>query len=191
MQTLVDAIEQTLGLTDKDPSRHIRYVSMAHRAKTGEGRWCYVLIKGHTPLDGSTPPHVMLAWHISAITYTGDCVHTVYANDIAPKPAPAQYKVKRFSSLHNLAHALRSPTKFNFHHSLRTASSGSGLPDIDPYATLEQSYGLTLSRTVMELGKAGGVPLVEGFRVDLKAFREWMEACGRGQGRVIMWRERD
>ena len=167
-------------------------MSMPHRAKTGEGRWCYVLVKGHSPPDGSTPPHVMIAWHISAVTSTSDCLHTLYADDAAQKPAaPAQNKVKRFSSLQNLAQALRSSAKFNFHYSLRTASSSSELPAVHPYAIDEQQEGVTLMRTVMKLERAGVIPLIEGFRVDVKAFGEWIEACGRGEGKVILWRERD
>ncbi|KAJ4336766.1 hypothetical protein N0V87_005158 [Didymella glomerata] len=187
----VVTFKETLGLTEKGSSKNTRYVSMPHRAKTGEGRWCYILIKGHAPPDGSTPPHIMLAWHISAVTSTSDCLHTLYTDDAASKPVPVQNKVKHFSSLQNLAQALCSQAKFNFHHSLRTASSSSELPAVGPYAIGEQREGVTLVRTVMKLEKAGGIPLIEGFRFDVKAFREWMEACGRGRGKVILWRERD
>lgn len=187
----IDAIKQTFGLTDKEESKHIRYMNMSQRAKTGEGRWCYILIKGNTPPDGSTPPHLILAWHISATTSTSDCLHTIYADDTKPSraPAPSHNKVKRFSSLQNLGLALRFPAKFNFHQSLRTASSSSELPPADPYATTEQREGVTLHRTVMKMDKAGGIPLIEGYRVDVAAFRNWMEACGRGKGKVLMWRE--
>ncbi|KAF3048503.1 hypothetical protein E8E11_002880 [Didymella keratinophila] len=187
----VVAVKQTFELTNEEGVKNTRYMSMPHRAKTGEGRWCYVVIKCHTPPNGGTPPHIMLAWHISAVTSTSDCLHMLYADDAAPKPAPIQNKVKRFSSLQNLAQALRSPVKLNFHHSLRAASSSSELRAVDPYATTEQREGLTLMRTVMKLGKAGGIPLIEGFRVDVGTFRGWMEACGRGEGKVIIWRERD
>lgn len=189
----VDAIKQTLRLADNDASRHIRYMSMPHRAKTGEGRWCYVLIKGHTPVGGSPPPHIMLAWHISAVTSTSDCLHTLYVDDAAPTPTPGAVRkeVKRFSSLQNLAQALSGAAKFGFRNSLRTASSSSELPPVDPYVVAEQREGVTLMRTVMKLEQAGRIPLVEGFRVNVRAFREWMEACGRGEGKVILWRERN
>jgi hypothetical protein len=39
------------------------------------------------------------------------------------------------------------------------------------------------------MGKVGRIPLVEGFRVDVDAFQGWMEACGTGDGKVILWRE--
>jgi hypothetical protein len=191
----VDPIKQTFGVTDKEAFRHVRYTSMAHRAKTGEGRWCYILIKGNAPPDGTTPPHVILAWHISAVTSTSDCLHTIYTDDPepskAPASAPSQNKVKRFSSLQNLAQTLRSPRKFHFHHSLRTASSSSELEPVDPYATKKQQEGVTLHRVVVKLEKAGSIPLIEGYRVDVKAFRDWMDACGRGEGKVILWIERD
>ncbi|KAJ4404740.1 hypothetical protein N0V91_005690 [Didymella pomorum] len=188
----VDTVKQTLVLTDKEVSKSSRYMSMPQRAKTGEGRWCYVLIKDHTPPDGSTPPHFMMAWHISAVTFMSDCLHTLYTDDAAPKPTDSTHnKVKRFSSLQNLAQALRSPAKFNFPHSLRTASSSSELKAVDPYASEQQQEGVTFMRTIIKLEKAGGIPLIEGFRIDVKAFREWMEACGRGEGKVILWREKE
>jgi hypothetical protein len=187
----VDTVKQTLVLTDKEVSKSSRYMSMPQRAKTGEGRWCYVLIKDHTPPDGSTPPHFMMAWHISAVTFMSDCLHTLYTDDAAPKPTDSTHnKVKRFSSLQNLAQALRSPAKFNFPHSLRTASSSSELKAVDPYASEQQQEGVTFMRTIIKLEKAGGIPLIEGFRIDVKDFREWMEACGRGEGKVILWREK-
>ncbi|KAF1930006.1 uncharacterized protein M421DRAFT_3771 [Didymella exigua CBS 183.55] len=190
----VGIIKQTFGLTGKAAPKHVRYVSMSQRAKTGEGRWCYVLIKGNTSPDRSTPPHLMLAWHISAVTSTSDCLHTIYLDDAKPPTltsTPTQNKVKRFSSLQNLGQALRHSAKFNFHHSLRAASSTSELPSVDPYSIAEQQEGETFHRTVMKLEKAGGIPLIEGFRVDVVAFRDWMEACGKGKGKVIMWREND
>lgn len=187
----VDAFKQTFRLTDKE-LRHVRYMSMSHRAKTGEGRWCYILIKGHAPMDGSTPPHIMLAWHISAVTSTSDCPYTLYADDALEKPTvPIQNKVKRCSSLQSLAQALRSPMEFQFHHSLRTASSSSELPAVDSYAPLEQRDGMTLNRTVIKFENAGAIPLIEEFRIDVKALKEWMDACGRGAGKVILWRERE
>lgn len=186
----IDAIKQILKLTKKESSTHVRYISMSQRAKTGEGRWCYILIKGNNPSDGSTPPHLMLAWHISAVTSTSNCLHTLYTNDAVLNPdTPIQNKVKRFSSLQNIGQALRSPTKFNFHLSLRTASSSSELPLVDPYTTPEQREGLTLHRTVIKLEKTGAIPLIEGYRVDVVAFQDWMEACGKGNGKVILWRE--
>jgi hypothetical protein len=71
------------------------------------------------------------------------------------------------------------------------ASSNSELSSVDARVDIEQSRATTLHRSVLKLEKAGRIPLIEGFRVDVAAFREWLEACGRGRGKVIMWRERD
>lgn len=192
----VDAIRQTLRLAATELPKHTRYTSMADRAKTGEGRWCYVLIKGNPPADGETPPHVVLVWHGSAVTATSDCLHTIYPDGATPFPvAPLQEetKLKRFSSLQNLGQALRDSLASGFHHTLRSMSSCSELPAISvaAVAEVERQGGMTLHRTVLKLEKAGCIPLIEGYRVDVAAFREWMEACGRGKGKVIMWREKD
>lgn len=189
--TSIDAFKQTLGLTGSEGPKHIRYMDMPQRAKTGEGRWCYILIKGHKMSDRGTAPHVILAWHISAVTGTSDCLHTIYSDEAAPKPkAQPQRKLKRFSSLQNLGAALKKPY-LNLNHTLRSANSSSELQPVDAKTELVQGNGLTLHRTVLKLERAGGIPLIEGFRVDVGAFRGWLDACGKGEGKVIMWRERD
>ncbi|XPS92096.1 hypothetical protein M3J09_001502 [Ascochyta lentis] len=169
-----------------------RYTSPTQRAKTGSGRWCYILLKSHQPPNKATPPHVILAWHASATTATTNCLHTIYPAAAPPiPPPPPQSKLKRFSSLQNLGTALRTPARFNFHSTLRSASSSSELAAVDASAEVQSRGGVTLLRTVLKLERAGGVPLIEGFRVDVKAFRRWLDACGKGKGKVIMWRERD
>ena len=188
----IDTIKQTLGLVENEAPKHVRYMSMPQRAKTGEGRWCYVLIKGAETQDGGIPPHVILAWHISAVTATSDCLHTIYADDVKSQPvASTQSKLKRFSSLQNFGLALRSPAKLNLHQSLRSASSSSELPSVDADTQIDQRGSTTLHRTVLKLEKAGNIPLIEGYRVDVAAFRGWLDACGKGIGKVIMWRERN
>jgi hypothetical protein len=42
---------------------------------------------------------------------------------------------------------------------------------------------------VLKLEKAGNIPLIEGYKVDVAAFGGWMDACGKGRGKVIMRRE--
>ncbi|KAF2628660.1 hypothetical protein BU25DRAFT_457465 [Macroventuria anomochaeta] len=188
----ISTIKQTLGLADSEAPKQIRYMDMSQRAKTGEGRWCYILIKGYEPQDGGTPPHLILAWHISAVTATSDCLHTIFPDNATPKPTTrSQSKLKRFSSLQNFGLALCSPAKFNFHQTLRSASSSSELPPADEPVENEQRGGTTLHRTVLKMEKAGNIPLVEGYRVDIAAFRDWMDACGKGEGKVIMWKERE
>lgn len=185
-------IKQTFKLIDNETPKHFRYMTMSDRAEAGEGRWCYILIKGHEPHYGGITPHLILAWHTGAVTASSDCLHTIYPADTIPKPTapPQNRKLKRFSSLQNLGAALRSPAKFNFHQSLRSASSSSELPQADEGAEIEQQGSKTLHRTALKMEKGGTIPLIEGFRVDVAAFRGWMDACGKGSGKVIMWRER-
>lgn len=187
----VGMIKQTLGMRITKPVKSIRYMSMSERAKTGQGRWCYVLIKGHEPQAGQTAPHVILAWHIDAVTAVSECLHTISPDKtLKLKPQPKK-DLKRLSSLQNLGTALRKPTKFNFQQTLRSMSSSSELTPVDAGAGIQLRGAATLHRTVLKMGKAGVIPLIEGYRVDIVAFRGWMEACGKGSGKVIMWREMD
>lgn len=182
-------------------STYPRYTTMAQRARTGEGRWCFVLAKGHAPRDGGIAPHLVLAWHISCVTGTSDRLHTIYPDDSAAArdhsvPAQNHRKLRRRSSLQNLGQP-RSQTRSDLQKTLRTASSTSALPRFGSEASVEreegaevkQEGGVTLQRTVLKMEKAGRIPLVEGYRVDVDAFRGWMEACGTGDGKVILWRE--
>lgn len=186
------SIRKTLSKSVPGNLKHKRYMTMAQRAKTGEGRWCYILLKGQQTADEATPPHLILAWHISAITAKSTCLHTIYPDHVTPTPAiQPQSKLKRFSSLQNLGTALRHPARFGLHQPLRSASSSAELPPGDARTEMGQGVGKTLHRTVLKLERAGSVPLIEGFRIDVEAFRGWLEACGKGKGKVIMWRERD
>ncbi|KZM23743.1 uncharacterized protein EKO05_0005673 [Ascochyta rabiei] len=188
----INAIKQTLGRAGPEGTRHMRFTTPLQRAKTGSGRWCYILLKGHETHSSETPPHIVLAWHNSAITATSNCLHTIHPANAPPAtPSPPPSKLKRFSSLQNLGPALRKPARFNFHQTLRSASSSSELPPVDAVAEVQPQGSVTLQRTVLKLERAGGVPLIEGYRVDVAAFSGWLDACGRGKGKVIMWRERD
>src|SRR5690242_12576239 len=200
----VDAIKQSLGLLPTTTPNHTRYPRMSHLASTGEGKWCYILIKAHGPQAEDkavrTPPHVLLAWHCTAVTAASDCLHTVFP-DNTPSPisstAPAQQctgNLKRFSSLQILNSVPCGSSRSGFQQSLRAASSSSDLPAGGAGGELDitqEETAVTLHRCVVKMGRAGGVPLVEGWRVDIRAFAGWMEACGRGKGKVIMWRERE
>jgi hypothetical protein len=182
-------------------STHSRYTTMAQRARTGEGRWCYVLAKGHAPEDGGTAPHIVLAWHISCVTGTSTGFHTIYPDDsagsrtsTAPVPQDTR-KHRRRSSMQNLGQ-LGEQTQPKLQKTLRTASSTAALPRFGSEAAVEregaeveQEGGVRLQRTVLKMEKAGRIPLAEGYRVDVDAFRGWMEACGTGDGKVILWRE--
>ncbi|KAH6633095.1 hypothetical protein C7974DRAFT_471326 [Boeremia exigua] len=99
--------------------------------------------------------------------------------------------LKRFASLQNLTAALRP-------HAQRP-NTPAPLPDPPRPSTAHPATALepdtrasaTLHRTVLLLGRSGRVPLVEGWRVDVCALRGWMGACGRGGGKVMLWRERE
>lgn len=201
----VDAIKQSLGLRPTTTPNHTRHPPMSHLARTGEGKWCYILIKAHSPPAEEdeavrTPPHVLLAWHCTAVTAVSDCLHTVFP-DNTPSPfsstAPAQQhtgNLRRFSSLQSLNSIPCRSSRSGFQQSLRAASSSSDLPVVGAGGEmdiLQEVTAATLHRCVVKMGRAGGVPLVEGWRVDIRAFAGWMEACGRGEGKVIMWRERE
>ncbi|KAH7396618.1 hypothetical protein DE146DRAFT_763642 [Phaeosphaeria sp. MPI-PUGE-AT-0046c] len=150
----------------------------------GTGRWSYIILKAHG-LDPptTTAPHVMVAWPKSAVTNSSDCLHTVYA-DAAPVARPPPVKVlKRFSSLQNLASAMR------LDKTLRAASSSAYLPAAEEEEITEGA--LMLMRRVVKMEMAGKIPLIEGYRVDVKSWAGWLEAVGKGKGKVIMWMERE
>jgi len=139
---------------------------------TGAGRWAYIVLKGHEVPANSTAPHVIVAWQVSAVTSASDCLHTIYPDAyVASRPAPK-------SSLQNLA--------ARYAVNLRAASTselvGGGVA---------KEGALTLKREVWKMEKAGRIPLIEGFRVDVKRWGGWLDAVGRGEGKVIVWRERE
>jgi hypothetical protein len=182
-----NTMKRAFGLSFPQGAGEYRYMSMHQRAATGEGRWAYILLQGNRTSDPTvTPPHALIAWPISATTDTSDCLHTVYPDVyMASRPTPllAPKRPKRFSSLQNLAARFQDPLRL--HHSLRAASSEE-LPKV-----IETEGALTLKRTVMKMEKAGRIPLIEGFRVDVKMWEGWMKAVGMGKGKVILWRERE
>jgi hypothetical protein len=59
------------------------------------------------------------------------------------------------------------------------------LPQVDLSSIVPQEGAHTFKRTVFKLEKAGSIPLVEGYRVDLEEFKGWLDAVGRGEGKVI------
>ncbi|KAH7083365.1 hypothetical protein BKA63DRAFT_584719 [Paraphoma chrysanthemicola] len=171
---------------------HVDHMSMRHRADIGEGRWAYILIKAHASVSpGEVPPHVMIAWHTTAVTRASKCLHTIYpggSNAPTPAAAPQPKGLKRFASLQNLAAMSRDAVRVR--QDLRFASSAE-LPGVDGAAEVVQPGALTLLRQVWKMEKAGRIPLVEGYRVDVGAWREWLEAVGGGRGKVVVWRERE
>jgi hypothetical protein len=186
----INTMKRVLGM--KAPTKDVRHMPMHQRAATGEGRWAYVLLEGHhTSLDPEEiAPHVVVAWHISAVTDTSECLYTVFPDGYkrpspsAPVPKP---DLKRFASLQNLTAALGQPSRL--HHALHSASSSSELPNVEVESLQAQEGAMTLKREVVKMGKPGKIPLIEGFRVDVGKWRGWLDAVGKGTGKVVMWRE--
>ncbi|KAH7383323.1 hypothetical protein BKA66DRAFT_417838 [Pyrenochaeta sp. MPI-SDFR-AT-0127] len=159
---------------------------------TGEGRWAYILIKGNQTAKDETPPHLIIAFHHSAVTDESTCLHTILPDDhvthSTSSQTPPSLPLKRFNSLQNLINASRNPLRL--HQALRSASS-SELPRADVASIDLQDGAQTLQRTVLKMEKAGGIPLIEGYRVDIGAFRSWLDAVGRGSGKLMMWKEKE
>jgi hypothetical protein len=193
----IAAMKRKLGLLPGygEPKDKVNiYQDQLHLANSGEGRWAYIVIKGHaTSPEDDAPPHVMLAWHISAVTDTSTCLHTVFPDKDEPVlshpltiSAPPKESLRRFASLQNLVSPSREQK--NLHRGIRSVSSSADLPQ-EESDILPQEGALTLKRTVLKLEKAGSIPLIEGHRVDVKEFKGWLDAVGRGEGKVIIWRE--
>jgi hypothetical protein len=185
-----------LGLGYVEPGvKASRSQDQMHLEKSGEGRWAYVLIKGHkTSKEETAPPHVMLAWHISAVTDTSSCLHTIFPDGHVPTPShpsaaltPPKPSLRRFASLQNLVSG--SCGQKHLHREIRSASSSSELPQVNASSIDPQEGAHTFKRTVVKLDKAGSLPLIEGYRVDVGEFKGWLDAVGRGAGKLIVWRE--
>ncbi|KAJ4371462.1 hypothetical protein N0V83_004679 [Neocucurbitaria cava] len=184
------AVKRALGL-DTGYEKGSRQMAMHHRAKTGEGRWAYILVKGNkTGGPNDTAPQLMVAWHISAVTASSTCLHSIFPDDhpgfAAPAPVPAP-PLKRSVSFQNLLSGARNPIRM--YKSLHSTSTLE-LPKVDLVDTAAHDGAQTLHRTVLRMGKAGRVPLIEGFRVDVQAFRGGWRRWG-GEGKVMMWRQRE
>jgi hypothetical protein len=176
-QGKANAMKRALGMYVGD-GKNYRHMPMSQRADTGEGRWSYVLFQGQHQPSELAPPHMIIAWPTYSITNSSECLHTIYPDTSLRPSAP-----KRPSSLQNMAASMR------LQQSLRVASS-EHLPKVGLGALREIEGALTLKRRVLKMEKAGRVPLVEGYRVDVRKWEEWMKAVGRGKGKVMLWMER-
>jgi hypothetical protein len=191
------AMKRRLGIGSKHGERKRTlgvYRDQIHLADSGEGRWAYVLIKEHAISEEETAPHVMLAWHLSAVTDTSTCLHTVFPDNHEPilskppaTPAPPEQPLRRLASLQNLISPSRGQK--HLHREIRSVSSSAGSTEVEESSILPQEGAQTLKRTVVKLEKAGSIPLIEGYRVNLKEFRGWLDAVSKGEGKVIVWRE--
>ncbi|CAN9162568.1 unnamed protein product [Alternaria alternata] len=191
------AMKRRLGIGSKHGERKRTlgvYQDQIHLADSGEGRWAYVLIKEHAISEEETAPHFMLAWHLSAVTDTSTCLYTVFPDNHEPilskppaTPAPPEQPLRRLASLQNLISPSRGQK--HLHREIRSVSSSAGSTEVEKSSILPQEGAQTLKRTVVKLEKAGSIPLIEGYRVDLKEFRGWLDAVSKGEGKVIVWRE--
>jgi hypothetical protein len=185
----VFAMKRALGL---NPCHTTKELKDSQRATNGEGRWAYILIQGHKSKEaGVTSPHVLIAWHMSVITSSSECLHTIYPDNhipVKPKaPAPSSRGLPRFSSLQNLA--ARYSESQGLHQAMRSASS-SELPEVDLEIPVDDG-AVTLMRRVWKMEKAGRIPLIEGYRVDVQKWCGWLDAVGAGKGKVIVWEEKE
>ncbi|KAH9864161.1 hypothetical protein J1614_010095 [Plenodomus biglobosus] len=182
-------LEEKLELLHGAKTHHI---PLQQRGTTGEERWCYILIKGHASPQHGAAPQVMLALPISAITDQSSCSYTVLLDDYEIMPSINLNQPYE----HTMKQAIWSPdlesnpchTK-HIQQTLRSAD-GMELPHVDHLGTynLNMPEGAqVLDRTTLQMKKAGRLPLVEGSNVDLDSFRDWIDAVGRGEGKVIMW----
>ncbi|KAL5115898.1 hypothetical protein ACEQ8H_006214 [Pleosporales sp. CAS-2024a] len=72
---------------------------------------------------------------------------------------------------------------------LHTVSPDSRLgPLLRPAAAVEGA--LTLRRRVVRFEMAGRLPLIEGYRVDVRKWEGWMQAVSQGEGKLMLWMER-
>lgn len=74
---------------------------------------------------------------------------------------------------------------------LRHFPSISEPPSFLPITELDGTRGQpwTLRRTILWFDKAGQIPLIEGYRTDLAAWIPFLEAVGRGEGKIILFCE--
>jgi hypothetical protein len=179
------AMKRALGLpvTTTDYA----HMPMHQRAAMGQGRWAYILLQGASAAPGVTPPHAMIAWPTSAVTDSSDCMHFVYpdAYKAAPRaPLLAPKAPRRFGSLQNLAHRFVEPKR------LRQELSAASSEELPSLATAGVG-AVVLKKRVVKMEKAGRIPLIEGHMVDVKSWEGFLEAVGKGKGKVIMWMERE
>jgi hypothetical protein len=204
--------------------------AMKDRALTGEGRWGFFVIRGRASMaqrqrqgqdyasmrgeeeeEQDYPPYIILAFPISAITTTSECIHILYPDNPEPDPAfspsngfrpppPSAYlqphqgsKLPRMTSMPairqtNLSFQLRSASNGNL--SNPTSPSNPSLPpsSFSEFAS-QKGRPWPLRRTTFLFDKAGHVPLIEGYRTDLQAWRPFLEAFGRGEVKIVVFGE--
>ncbi|KAH8730956.1 hypothetical protein GQ44DRAFT_768117 [Phaeosphaeriaceae sp. PMI808] len=189
-----ETMKRKLGIKGNQSTKDPQNTAMRQRATKGEGRWAYIMLQGHrNPVDmNETPPHAVIAWHITATTEASECLYTVYPDHYKPSSLAVPSSIKdprRFSSLQNVN--TRANGSRRLYQDLRSASSSEVLPKGLAVHIAAPPGALTLKREVLKMQKAGKIPLIEGFKVDVQKFKGWMDAVGKGRGKVVMWRKAD
>lgn len=176
----------------------------------GEGRWAYILLKGHAPmpsgptarLQAKPPPHIIIGWPANAITERQSCDWTVYPDQelkfppMGPPLAPGpKTRSKTLAPINVLSHldpmlckkGIRAASTAS--HPCANLSPSDGTTGVDD--TRSKNGGLTLIKEVIKMEKGGHIPLIEGYRVDAGAWKEWMAAVGKGSGQIVLWKEKE
>jgi hypothetical protein len=178
-QCRIDALKRALGVNAGSGAASYKHMPMHQRATIGEGRWSYILLQSPRPSDSSLQAaHIMIAWPTCSVTDSSECLHTI-GPDAYNVSHPCSFAPKRATSLQNLAASMR------LQQNLRAASSEQ-LPKIAE----EVEGALTLKRRVVKMEKVGKLPLIEGYRIDVRKWEEWIKAVGMGKGKVMLWMER-
>lgn len=182
-----------------------KMADMRQRNDSGEGRWCFIVVRGTTPPDAENEtrvPHAVVAWPESAVTRVTNCLHNVVlpeedkgvfetnsmnAATMSSSPAPmppvpaspftGQMPITtppplfpEFANIEGLYEELRSATTTSF-------------PAL-PTDSLKNS--VTIKRFTLDFEKAGKLPLVEAYRTDAKTWIPFLDAVGKGQGKVVL-----
>lgn len=194
----------------------LRKIAMHDRNAQGEGRWCFVVVNGWKKADGEVAPFVVLGWPTTSVTNSSECLYTIYPDEeenlqdekdvYGGMPPPLLPASKTRVPLGRL---VSMPTLWGggsvtprMRDELRSASATT-LPPPAPNRPrgsagqagvakgVYQPDAWTLRRTSLMFQKAGGVPLIEAFRTDAGAWMPFLEAVGKGKGKVMTFCEMD
>ena len=186
----VGSIKTTLGLNNTGTWKYSRHMPMHQRAATGEGRWVFVLITA-CQTTKETPPYVLIAFHVSAITKSSISQHNISPDNHPPSFPPAEPShpcFRSFNSQQNLV--AERPNPLRRYQAIRSASNSEQIQP-DSASILSQDGAQTLHRTVLYIERAGNIPLMEGYKVNVAKFRGWQNAVARGNGKLVMWKEKN
>ncbi|KAF2465478.1 uncharacterized protein BDR25DRAFT_378633 [Lindgomyces ingoldianus] len=194
---------QKVGLREIFKKKDVKGKEPRDVSLTTDGRWRFLVIRGHLDAneeyeeldDGvCVAPYAILAFPTTAVTYTSESLFNC-PPESPPEPAsttPERPALSRFASMPMLSRAFSrscasvratSTTNLNGPKQLSIPSLQTHeVPKATPPPAL-------LRRTLLWFEIAGHVPLVEGYRTDTFAWRPFLEAVGRGEGKIQLWSE--